>query len=444
MSFFVIGLNHHTAPLALRERVAFAASEIASALPDLQGALSQSVHGQARKQEEVDTQVALLSTCNRAEIYGTLDTDDEAAIERATQQALHWLAQYHSVLPKDLAEHTYVLRHNQAVEHAFAVASGMDSMVLGEPQILGQMKQAIRLAHGAGTNGTVLQQWFDKSFAVAKEVRTNTAIGEHSVSMAAAAVKLTERVFADFDSLNVLLIGAGEMMEVVAAHIIGHNPVSVTVANRSLERAHALLAPHPKVNGHVMRLTELPDQLSQFDVVVSCTAASLPIIGLGMVESALKKRRHRPIVMVDLGVPRDIEAEVGKLNDVYLYTVDDLSHIVQKNSQQREAALVDAQVIVNKHVALFEAEQQRRSFVPTVQHLRARVEQVRQAELERALGGLVGRQNMSVEEVAQVLERLSSRLVNKIMHEPTLGVQSEDEVLRAAWQTATEKWLTRS
>lgn len=423
MPLFVIGLNHTTAPLALRERVAFAPSDLTQALP----ALRQVLHHQA--------QVAVLSTCNRAEIYAVVD-DDAAA-----QNALTWLADYHQINRADLAEHSYVLHNQSAVQHAFAVASGMDSMVLGEPQILGQMKQAVRIAQDAGTNGTALQQWFDKSFAVAKDVRTHTEIGAHSVSMAAAAVKLARRVFDDFAKLHVLLVGAGEMMEVVAAHIAGQTPASLTVANRSVEKAHALLAPFTDINTNVLRLAQLPEQLAQFDVVITCTASTLPIVGLGMVETALKQRRHRPMVMVDLGVPRDIEPAIGKLDDVYLYTVDDLSNIVQHNSAQRTAALMDAQKIVDAHVAQFDVEQNRRNFAPQVQQLRQHFDALRTAELERALNGLLNRPNISADEVKKAMQQMSQRLMNKILHQPTVGIQSTDIATREAWQTVMREWL---
>ena len=433
MSLFVIGLNHTTAPLALRERIAFAPTELSHALPQLQTNLSA-------HQPETSPQIAVLSTCNRMEVYG-FNPNPSLAHAPAVMQ---WLADYHRVPAEELAQHMYVLQEHDALAHAFAVASGMNSMVLGEPQILGQMKQAARLASDAGTMGSQLQQWFEKSFAVAKDVRTNTAIGEHSVSMAAAAVKLAKRVFEDFNQLNVLLVGAGEMMDVVAAHIVGAQPRSLTVANRSLERAQELLQTHPTSNSQAIRLTELHEQLHQFDVVVTCTASTLPIIGLGMVESAIKARRNRPVVMVDLGVPRDIEPAVKQLSDAYVYTVDDLSSIVAHNSAQRTAALADAQIIVEREVCNFTAEQKRRAHMPQVLNLRTRAERVRQAELERILGslnGLAERGELSVQNTQELIAQLSQRLTNKLLHEPTVGVQSTDEQLRNAWQLVSKNWL---
>ena len=436
MALFVIGLNHTTAPLALRERIAFAPSELNHALPALQTAL-------LAQSDTATPQLAVLSTCNRMEVYGCIPSEANAS----ESTILHWLAEYHQVPQDELTQHMYVLHGESAMSHAFAVASGMNSMVLGEPQILGQMKQAARIALEANTMGTELRQWFEKSFAVAKDVRTHTAIGEHSVSMAAAAVKLAKRVFEDFHKLNVLLVGAGEMMDVVAAHIVGAQPHSLSVANRSLERAQDLLAAHPTPNAQAIRLTELSEQLSRFDVVVTCTASTLPIIGLGMVEAALKARRRRPVVMVDLGVPRDIEPAVSQLDDAYVYTVDDLSNIVAHNSAQRTAALNDAQKIVQAQVQQFIEEQKRRAHMPRVLNLRARAERVRQTELERILGTLNSLQERgeltetTLQAIQNLCGQLSQRLTNKLLHEPTVGVQSPHEELRQAWQLVSQNWL---
>ena len=440
MALFVIGLNHTTAPLSLRERIAFAPSELNHALPELQNSLNDLHDTQAN---QPPAQLAVLSTCNRMEVYLSYaheHTHPEHAI-------LQWLATYHDVPLSELSEHMYILQGESALNHAFAVASGMNSMVLGEPQILGQMKQAARIAFEANTMGSDLRHWFEKSFAVAKDVRTNTAIGEHSVSMAAAAVKLAKRVFEDFNRLHVLLVGAGEMMDVVAAHIVGAQPKSLTVANRSLARAQALLAAHPTPNAQAIRLTELPEQLARFDVVVTCTASTLPIIGLGMVESAIKARRRRPVVMVDLGVPRDIEAAVSELDDAYVYTVDDLSNIVAHNSAQRTAALADAQKIVQAQVQQFIEEQKRRTHRPRVLNLRARAERVRQNELERILGSLNSLQERGElssdthKTLQNLCAQLSQRLTNKLLHEPTIGVQNPDENVRQAWQLVSNHWL---
>lgn len=432
MPLFVLGLNHVTAPIALRERVAFAPTELTHVLQKLHTDLHP------------DIQIAILSTCNRTEVYVVLDDSKTSPmLSDIAQKILAWLAEYHDVDLAELSAHTYIFYGTAAVAHSFSVASGMDSMVLGEPQILGQMKQATRLASLAGTYGTGLQQWFDKSFAVAKEVRTLTGISEHSVSMAAAAVKLARHVFDDFTKLNVLLVGAGEMMEVVAAHIASQIPAHLTVANRSLEKACEIISPYTYLKTNALRLAELHEQLTNYDVVITCTASTLPIIGLGMVETALKLRRHRPIVMVDLGVPRDIEAAIGKINDVFLYTVDDLSAIVQNNSMQRTAALVDAQKIVNHHVAQFNLERTRRSHASQVQTLRQRAKDISHQELKYVLRPFKQREHISVQELEDALQLISHRLTNKLLHQPTIGLQSHDSNTREAWQKATLNWLTQ-
>src|SRR3954467_14726017 len=280
MSLYALGLNHQTAPLAVRERVVFHVERLADALGELKQKLAR--------------EAAILSTCNRTELY--VAGAEPAAIAQ-------WLARYHRLEPDGLRPYLYTLPHEQAVRHAFRVASGLDSMVLGEPQILGQMKEAARAAESAGTLGTVLHRLFQKSFAVAKEVRSTTEVGANSVSMAAAAVKLAARIFPSIAEQNVLFIGAGEMIELCATHFAAQAPKRLTVANRTLERATALAY---RFNGRGIELRALPEHLHEYDIVISSTASSLPILGKGLAERALKARRHRPMFMVDLAVPRDI------------------------------------------------------------------------------------------------------------------------------------------
>ncbi|MDP3872693.1 MAG: glutamyl-tRNA reductase [Methyloversatilis sp.] len=394
MSLFAFGLNHHTAPLAVRERMTF----LPEALPDALGELTR-----GRPVQEA----AILSTCNRTELYCATNDPD---------CALDWMAEYHRIAPSDIAPYVYRLEQPQAVRHAFRVASGLDSMVLGEPQILGQMKQAVRVAEDAGTLGALLHKLFQRSFAVAKEVRSTTAIGANIVSMAAAAVHLSERIFGSLSSQRVLCIGAGEMMELCAAHFAGCTPRSMVIANRTIERAQALAQRFTRADLKVeaVKLDEIGERLSEFDVVLSCTASPLPIIGLGLVERALKARRYRPIVMVDLAVPRDIEGEVGKLNDVFLYTVDDLAQIVDSGLESRQAAVVEAQGIIDARVANFLQWVQAREAVPAIRALRGHAEDMRMLELERALRALT-----RGEAPDRVLDTLSRNLTNKLMHGPT-------------------------
>jgi glutamyl-tRNA reductase len=389
MSLFALGLNHTTAPLPVRERVVFHVEKLFDALGEL-------------TRERSASEAAILSTCNRTELY--LSTDQP-------QTAAEWLAHYHRLQPDELQPYLYTLPQAEAVRHTFRVASGLDSMVLGEPQILGQMKEAVRAAESAGTLGTVLHKLFQKSFAVAKEVRTTTQVGANSVSMAAAAVKLAARIFPSLKDQKVLFIGAGEMIELTATHFAAQAPARITVANRTLERAHALAH---RFGGRAVELRELAAQLHEHDIVVSCTASSLPILGKGLVERALRARKHRPMFMVDLAVPRDIEAEVAELDDVFLYTVDDLQGIVQGNLDARRSALEQAEAIIETQVGQFMHWMAARDAVPLIRALRDQGEAARRLELERALRHL-----QRGDDPKQVLEALSQGLVNKLLHAPT-------------------------
>jgi len=402
MTLFTLGLSHTTAPLPVRERVVFHVEKLFDALNEL------------RRERRV-AEAAILSTCNRTELYLSAEEPQAAA---------EWLAQYHRMQAEELRPYLYTLPQDQAVRHAFRVAAGLDSMVLGEPQILGQLKDAVRVAQSAGTLGTVLHKLFQKSFAVAKEVRTTTQVGASSVSMAAAAVKLAARIFPSLRDQKVLFIGAGEMIELCATHFAAQGPARLTVANRTLERAHALAH---RFGGQAIELRTLAEQLQEHDIVVSCTASSLPILGKGLVERALRARRHRPMFMVDLAVPRDIEAEVAELDDVFLYTLDDLQGIVQGNLDSRRAALEQAEAIIETQVGQFMHWMAARASVPLIRSLRDQGEAARRHELERAQRMLA-----RGEDPRQVLEALSQGLTNKLLHGPTQALnEAADEERRA-------------
>ena len=389
MPLFALGLNHHTAPLAIRERVSFQPQVLNEALVDL------------TRSREVK-EAAILSTCNRTEVYFAA---------RQAEYAADWLAQFHALPLDDLSPFLYTLPHRDAIRHVFRVASGLDSMVLGEPQILGQVKEAVRQAEAAGTLGSHLHKLFQNTFAVAKEVRSTTAIGANIVSMAAAAVHLSERIFESIADQRVLFIGAGEMVELCVAHFAGARPRQIIIANRTEARARALAA---RCGAEVASLDRIAELLPNFDVVVSCTGSPLPIVGLGMVERAIRKRRHRPMVMVDLAVPRDIEPEIGQLDDVFLYTVDDLAQIVEAGLESRQAAVVEAEAIIDSRVAGFLHWLDARDAVPTIRALRSHAEELRAAEVERAVRLLA-----KGEDPAKVLAILSHGLTNKFMHGPT-------------------------
>jgi glutamyl-tRNA reductase len=337
-------------------------------------------------------------------------SSEEALFKNST---IEWLAKSRGIDSQELIPHVYVLPQSQAVRHAFRVACGLDSMVVGETQILGQLKDAVRTADEAGSLGTYLNQLFQKTFQVAKEVRGTTEIGSHSISMAAAAVRLSERIFESVSEQKVLFIGAGEMINLCATHFAARQPKLVAVANRTLERGQALAdeLAEQGLTTQSLRLSDLPARLHEFDIIVSCTASTLPIIGLGMVESAIKSRRHRPIVMIDLAVPRDIEHEVSRLNDVYLYTVDDLGDIVQTGTNSRQAAVGQAEAIIETRVSHFMHWLEGRGTVPLIQDLRQRGDDLRLLELERAKKLLARGEDPQI-----VLDALAQGLTNKFLH----------------------------
>src|SRR5438067_3665020 len=351
MPLYAIGLNHITAPLKVRERVVFQIDTLGAALRDLLG--------QPKVKE-----AAILSTCNRTEVYFN---------GASTEPVMQWLETFHREPKASLSQYVYTLPQEKAVPHAFRVASGLDSMVLGEPQILGQMKQAVKTAEAAGSLGLVLNRLFQRTFAVAKDVRTNTDIGSASISMAAAAVRLAERIFPSISEQRVLLIGAGDMIDLAATHFAAKSPKSITVANRTLERGAQLAA---RFSADAIALTELPERLAQFDIIATSTASSLPILGKGMLERAIKARRHTPMFIVDLAVPRDVEPEAAELDDVFLYTIDDLSNIIKENLQIRVEAVREAEARIADQPASFLRWLEGRTVVPTIAALQGHHDQL--------------------------------------------------------------------
>jgi glutamyl-tRNA reductase len=416
MAVWALGINHTTAPLDLRGRFAFAVDQIAPTLHALRGALTR------------HPEVALISTCNRTEIYCACE-------QPQLQHTMDWLAQSGGVSSDILRTHSYTLTDGMAARHAFRVASGLDSMVLGEPQILGQIKDAVRAAEAAGSLGTTLSQLFQRSFAVAKEVRTSTEIGAHSISMAAAAVRLAGQLFENLNEVKVLFVGAGEMIDLCATHFAAKNPKGMVIANRTLARGEELAS---KFGAEVMRLSDMPDRLHEFDAVVSCTASALPLIGLGAVESALKKRRRRPMFMVDLAVPRDIEIEVKQLEDVYLYTVDDLASVVQTAQASRQAAVAQAEAIVDAGVQNFLHWLEQRSTVPLIQALNAQADEWRAAEMARARKLL-----LKGEDIDTVLEALSKGITQKMLHGALAELRVGDSAARERASTAVQHFFLR-
>ena len=408
MPFYVLGINHHSAPLEVREKLAFA--------PDRQGEALSDLAAQPGVAEAV-----LVSTCNRTEIY--CRAEDVASVRG-------WLEAAAARSGLSLQPHLYCHAEEAAVRHAFRVASGLDSMVLGEPQILGQVKHSVRTAGNLGTLGPMLGRLFQRTFAVAKQVRSETALGAQSVSIAAAALKLAQNLFGDLSRTKVLLIGVGEMVELAATYFVAQRPQVVVVANRTLSRGEEFAE---RFAAKAIALADLPSRLAEFDIVVTGTASTLPILGKGLVERALKARRHRPMFIVDFAVPRDVEAEVATLEDAFVYTIDDLGAIVQGGLASRAAAVADAEAIVESQVAAFREWQEARAAAPAIVELRRRAGQYREAELAKAKGRLA-----RGEDPREVLEALATGLANKFLHHPSQALSRAGESEREALERAIE------
>jgi glutamyl-tRNA reductase len=399
MHLLAFGLNHNSASIDVRERAAFTAERLENAILNLT----------ARKDV---SEATILSTCNRTEIY--------CRQQSAGSDSIHsWISEYSGLSPKEINDSVYLFPNDQAVKHAFRVASGLDSMVLGEPQILGQMKDAFAVAHRAGATGKILNRMFQHTFSVAKQVRTDTSVGTNAVSVAYAAVDLAKRLFNDLSSKVVLLIGAGETIELVARHLLQNGVKQIIVANRSIERAENLAR---EIRSEAISLGEIPARLYEADIVVASTASTLPILGKGAVESAIKKRKHRPMFMVDLAVPRDIESEVSSLRDVYLYTVDDLADVIDQNMNARKEAAIEAEKIIDLQVVRFMRWLNSLNSVPTVRSFRREIEEIRKRELDRAIKRLQSGTNPE-----DVLERLSRNLTGKFSHLPSKALRKADE-----------------
>lgn len=395
MTILTLGLNHNSAPVAIREKLAFSAERLRPALDELM------------RLPQVE-EAAILSTCNRTEVYCGTETADMDTI-------IDWIAREHQLRPEEF--HPYLYAHTDAdtIRHMLRVACGLDSMILGEPQILGQMKTAYQAAAEAGTLGKTLSKLFHHTFNAAKKVRTDTAIGSSPVSVAFAAVRLAQRIFDNFGELTAVLIGAGETIELTARHLHEQGIGEIIIANRTFERAHALAA---QFNGFAIALSELPKHLMKADIVVSSTASQLPILGKGSVESALKARKHRPIFMVDLAVPRDIEQEVGQLPDVYLYTVDDLRNTIEEGMRSRQEAAKQAEEIIDTEVDHFLAWMRAQRATDTLLDFRAHAEKLRDETLANALRAL--KNGKSAEET---LELLANSLTNKLIHLPSTQIK---------------------
>ncbi|KZN12296.1 glutamyl-tRNA reductase [Marinomonas sp. TW1] len=410
MPLITVGVNHKTAPVSIRERVAFAPEKMIEAL--------SSLVAEKRAQEAV-----IVSTCNRTELYCSVEDSDKA------QDVVDWLGQYHNIDLADLKQYCYTHVADDSVRHIMRVASGLDSLILGEPQILGQVKSAYAVSQEGECIGPELESLFQRTFSVAKRVRTDTAIGENPVSIAFAAVSLAQRIFADIRRSTALLIGAGQTIELVARHLKENGVKRIIVANRTLARAEALAN---ELNAEAIMLGELGDYLSQADIVISSTASQLPIIGKGMVERATAQRRHSPMLLVDIAVPRDIEPEVEDVKDAYLYTVDDLHSVIEENVRARQDAAKAAETLIEQGVESYRKALDSRKVSDLIVSFRQSAEMTKQAELEKALKSLESGQSPE-----QVMNKLAHGLMNKLIHAPTrylreAGSEADQEALTIA------------
>jgi len=421
MPLFALGINHQTASVKLREQVAFAPEMLASAYTDL---LAQPFVEEA----------VIISTCNRCEIYCLYDNENSETL-------LKWLTQYHGVNVGHFDESFYSHRDQDAITHLFRVACGLDSLVLGEPQILGQIKQAFATASQEKAIGKTLNKWFQHAFSVAKRVRTETQIGANAISVAFAAVCLARQIFSHLKKSRVLLIGAGETIELVGKYLLEHEVPNITIANRTLARAMDLVE---QFDATAITLGEIPNHLAKSDIIISSTASPLPIIGKGMVESALKERRHQPMLFIDIAVPRDIEAQVSELNDAYLYSVDDLHGIIEENKQARAEAAIEAEKIIISCVKDFIAWQESLKAVESIRVYRKNSELLRDELLQRAITSLANGNDSE-----KVLKEFAFRLTNKLIHYPSQaltavsqsGNEQDLELLRSALGIESEDGL---
>jgi glutamyl-tRNA reductase len=428
MPVSILGINHKTAPVSVREKVAFAPQDISVALQSL-------------RSETLLNEVAIISTCNRMEIVYRnqahehhVNSAEFKQIEQVEQKVLSWLAEYHQLASSDIHSHCYQHHGESAINHLMSVACGLDSMVLGEPQILGQVKDAFGYAKNAGTVGLYLNRLFQQTFSLAKQVRTDTQIGESAVSVAYAAVTLAKRIFDDFSQVTALFIGAGETIELAARHLQRQGVVDLRVANRTVERAQLLAS---EFAGTAHSLAALPELIEQADIVISSTASPIPVIGKGLMEKAIIARKHRSMFMVDLAVPRDIEPEVAELNDVYLYTVDDMQGVIQENLKLRQQAAIEAADIVSLHVEKYNTWLHSLSSVSLLKSFRNRVERIKQEELERAIAkievepannpDLNDYEKNEHEKTKQLLNELANRLTQKFLHEPSQSIRKAGE-----------------
>ncbi len=399
MPLLTLGLNHQTAPVEIREKITFSPQHIERALNEVQ-------------QVQGIKEAVIVSTCNRTEIYCECDTSD-------TNPLISWLAQFHGLDKHTISPYLYLHEHQLSILHLYRVASGLDSLVLGEPQILGQLKSAFESASQANSINTILGRLFQSAFTVAKKVRTETDIGSNPVSVAFAAVSLAKQIFGDLSSLQALMIGAGETIELAARHLQSQGIGSIVIANRTLARAQVLAN---EINAKAVVIGDIPDYLAQSDIVISSTASQLPILGKGTTENALKIRKHKPIFMVDIAVPRDIEPQVAELDDIYLYTVDDLKEVIDENQKSREAAAKEAEAIIQSEIGHFDEWLKTHKNADEIRLLRQRAEQLKNDCLSKAMQQMA-KSDLTPQQTEEIMQSLASCMCNKMIHGPTVEMR---------------------
>src|SRR5450631_89516 len=412
MPFNVLGLNHKTAPVALREKVAFSEERLLTALRTL-------------RQEPGVAEVVILSTCNRTEVYW--------AGSASGAELSNWLERHHGN-NLNLAPSLYVHQEQRAVEHAFSVASGLDSMVLGEAQILGQLKDAYRAAQEAGSTGPSLNKLFQAAFSAAKRVRSETRIGENALSIASATVSLARRMYSDLSAHTALMVGAGDMNALTARHFMSAGVKRLVIANRTLTRAQALAT---ELKAYAVGLEDLDKELAQADIVITCTASLTPLISKSAAETAIRARRRRPIFMVDLAVPRDIDPAVADLEDVYLFSIDDLQQLIDENRQQRAVAAGGARLVIDEEVARFLTESRAQDAGPAIRALRQQADGIRQQTVEQAR-----RMVAAGKSTDEVIEYLANTLTNRLLHAPTQALRQASELADLELAETVTKLLT--
>jgi glutamyl-tRNA reductase len=412
MAFYILGINHRTAPVALREKVAFSEDRLLAALRTL-------------RQEAGVAEAVILSTCNRTEVYW--------AGSASGAELSQWLERHHGN-NLDLASSLYVHEEQRAVEHAFSVASGLDSMVLGEAQILGQLKDAYRVAQEAGSTGPTLNKLFQAAFSAAKRVRSETRIGANAVSLASATVSLARRVYSDLSAHTALMIGAGDMNALAARHFMAAGVKRMVIANRTLSKAQALAA---ELKAYAVGLEDLDKELAQADIVIACTASPVPLITKSSVEGAIRTRRRRPIFMVDLAVPRDIDPAVAELEDVYLFSIDDLQTVIDENRQQRAAAAGGAKLLIDEEVARFLTDTRVKDAGPAIRALRDQADAIRLQTLEQARRLLAAGKSTD-----EAIEFLANTLTNRLLHAPTQALRQAAERADSGLAEAVTRILT--